>query len=569
MRRKITYEFVLVVIIALLAFIVGGFFIAKNNMNEITKHNLNKYLEIVIIEYEENPTPLTIVNKYESVEDYLRITFMSPNGDVIADSLAENLENHLNRPEFTDLGTVYIRTSATLNVEMMYLAYELDDGNFVRVSIPTSSILPFVNDFMGLTVIIGILILGITVIISQALINSAMHPLKEIKGILRDVNNGKYSDLLPVQKQDEINDLINEINDINRLIATNISSLVSEKEKNDFLLSHMDQGICVLDKDGLIVMINQYLRRLLRFNIDININKDYRYLFRDNDIQDSIEKAYKKEISTNTILHIKDGYYSVSISYLEKNWLNQPSVILLFTDITAIKNIENLKKDFFDNASHELKSPLTSIIGSSDIILQGMAKDDKMILDLASRISEEAKRMNNLVMDMLMLSRYENQTQIVVRQDIDINSILNEVTNSLVDLIKKKNANINIESRSYYINANYDEMFQLLKNLIENSVKYGKNEGNVNVSIKKDEKNLIINVSDNGIGIPKEDQNRIFERFYRVDKARSNSAGGTGLGLSIVKHIVMNYEGHIELESVEDKGTSITVYIPNNQIKVK
>jgi two-component system phosphate regulon sensor histidine kinase PhoR len=268
-------------------------------------------------------------------------------------------------------------------------------------------------------------------------------------------------------------------------------------------------------------------------------------------------------------LHIKDGYYSVSISYLEKNWLNQPSVILLFTDITAIKNIENLKKDFFDNASHELKSPLTSIIGSSDIILQGMAKDDKMILDLASRISEEAKRMNNLVMDMLMLSRYENQTQIVVRQDIDINSILNEVTNSLVDLIKKKNANINIESRSYYINANYDEMFQLLKNLIENSVKYGKNEGNVNVSIKKDEKNLIINVSDNGIGIPKEDQNRIFERFYRVDKARSNSAGGTGLGLSIVKHIVMNYEGHIELESVEDKGTSITVYIPNNQIKVK
>jgi two-component system phosphate regulon sensor histidine kinase PhoR len=569
MRRKITYEFVLVVIIALLAFIVGGFFIAKNNMNEITKHNLNKYLEIVIIEYEENPTPLTIVNKYESVEDYLRITFMSPNGDVIADSLAENLENHINRPEFTDLGTVYIRTSATLNVEMMYLAYELDDGNFVRVSIPTSSILPFVNDFMGLTVIIGILILGITVIISQALINSAMHPLKEIKGILRDVNNGKYSDLLPVQKQDEINDLINEINDINRLIATNISSLVSEKEKNDFLLSHMDQGICVLDKDGLIVMINQYLRRLLRFNIDININKDYRYLFRDNDIQDSIEKAYKKEISTNTILHIKDGYYSVSISYLEKNWLNQPSVILLFTDITAIKNIENLKKDFFDNASHELKSPLTSIIGSSDIILQGMAKDDKMILDLASRISEEAKRMNNLVMDMLMLSRYENQTQIVVRQDIDINSILNEVTNSLVDLIKKKNANINIESRSYYINANYDEMFQLLKNLIENSVKYGKNEGNVNVSIKKDEKNLIINVSDNGIGIPKEDQNRIFERFYRVDKARSNSAGGTGLGLSIVKHIVMNYEGHIELESVEDKGTSITVYIPNNQIKVK
>jgi len=396
-----------------------------------------------------------------------------------------------------------------------------------------------------------------------------MQPLKAVKSILRKVNRGEYSEIMPVRKQDEINDLINEINDINKLIATNILSLTAETEKTDFLLDHMNQGLCILDKDGLIVMLNQYLRRLYHFNIDININKDYRYLFRENDVQESIEKAYNKQTNTNTILKIREGFYSVSISYLEKNWMNQPSVILLFTDVTAIKTIETLKKDFFDNASHELKSPLTSIIGSSDIILQGMATDEVMIKDLTGRISEEAKRMNNLVMDMLTLSKYENQKTLTNKQNIDINTVLKDAVNTLKNLTKTRNINIKTTSKSYYIYADYDEMFQLIKNILENAIKYGKENGQVDINVQRDIDNLIIVIKDDGIGIPKEDQTRIFERFYRVDKARSKSTGGTGLGLSIVKHIVLNYDGHIELDSIENKGTTVSVYIPSKQVKIQ
>ena len=454
MKRKITYEFVAVVLFTILAFIVGGFFIAKNNMNDITELNLNNYLEMVIIDYEDGTSAVDIVNKFEPVEDYLRITFMDPSGYVYADSLADELENHLNRPEFNDLGTAYIRHSATLNIDMMYLANELDDGNFIRVSIPTSSILTFVNDFIGLSIVVGVIIIVITIVISQALINNAMRPMKEIKNILREVNIGEYSEILPMTKQTEINDLISEINDINLLIAENISSLTAEKEKNDFLLSHMNQGICVLDSQGLIVMLNQYLRSLLKFNIDININKDYRYLFRDNDIQASIEKAFENQTSTNTIIKIRDEYYSVSINYLDKNWLNEASVILLFTDITAMKNIEMLKKDFFDNASHELKSPLTSIIGSSDLIMQGMAKDEDTIMDLIQRISEEAKRMNNLVMDMLTLSKYENQTQIQNKQNINLHTVVNDVVNALESQINKRKISMKVECVEILIQAN-------------------------------------------------------------------------------------------------------------------
>jgi len=568
MKRKITWEFLGVVLLSVILFVLGAFLIAKKNMNDITELNLKQYLEIVLIDYQEQDDPVVVVEKYEDLSDYLRITFMAPNGDVIVDSIAEELENHLDRPEFNNLGTAYIRYSATLGEEMMYIASELDDGNFVRVAIPTSSILPFINDFVGISILIGIVIVIVTGLISGALVRNAMNPLYDVRAILRDVNKGNYKEMLSQNKEKEINELVEEINEINHLIAGNISSLKSEKDKNDFLLNQMSQGICVLDSEGLILMINDYLKKLYKFNIDININKDFRFLFRDQEIQEAITKSLDQQINTNLVTSIREEYYSVSITYLDKNWLNQPSVFLLFSDITAIKNMENMKKDLFDNASHELKSPLTAIIGSSDLILEGMAKDDKTILDLIRRISEEAKRMNNLVMDMLTLSKYENNTEIVRRQNIDINKVTHDVAASLADLAKEKNIEIEVSNHEDYINADYDQMFQLVKNLMENSIKYGKNSGYVKTEIKRENHQLVISVKDNGIGIPKSDQVRIFERFYRVDKARSKSTGGTGLGLSIVKHIVLNYGGHIELDSTEDKGTTILVFIPEKQIKI-
>ncbi len=290
MKRKISLEFMAVVLFSILVFIIGGFFIAKSNMNSVTELNLEYYLEIIILEYDIDQDATRVVQKYEDMEDYIRITFMASNGDVIVDSLAEDLENHLTRPEFNDLGTAYIRHSTTLDINMMYMAALLDDGNYVRVAIPTSSLLPFANDFIGLSILIGFLVVVITGFISGAMIRRAMYPLNEVRKILRDVNEGKYSEIITFDKTDEINELIREINDINKLIASNISSLKSEKDKNDFLLNHMDQGICVLDKDGLIVMLNDFLKRLYRFNIDINLHKDYRFLFRDNEIQESIKK---------------------------------------------------------------------------------------------------------------------------------------------------------------------------------------------------------------------------------------------------------------------------------------
>jgi len=568
MKRKISFEFIILILGALVVFIIGATLFARNSINNVTKLNLEQYLEIIEIDYESGLTETEIVERYQGLKNYLRITFIDSEGTVLVDSLANDLDNHFDRPEIQELGKTFIRKSTTLNINMMYLATQLENGHYLRVAIPTASILRFLNDFIGLSIFIGIIIIALSILSSSFLINQSLKPLIAIKEILQSVNQGEYDEVMTIDKYEEVNELIKEINVINKAISSNISSLKSEKLKSDFLLNHMNQGICVLDQEGKITLLNQYLKNLYRFNIDININKDYRYLFRDDDIQLVIKKAYENKINSNIIVKVKEEYFSVSINYLEKDWANNSSVILIYTDITANRSVEMLKRDFFVNASHELKSPLTSIIGSADIIIQGMTEDEKMTNDLVSRISQEAQRMNNLVMDMLLLSEYENKKNIAKKQRVNLPNLVEDVIKNLEVQVKNNQISINQTVADLEVWISYEEIYQLLKNIIENSVKYGKKDGNVWIDINTGENSLVISIEDDGIGILKTDQSRIFERFYRVDKARSKSTGGTGLGLSIVKHIVLNYNGSIELESEEDKGTKIKIFLPKNELGI-
>lgn len=566
MKRKISFQFIIIILVSLTIFIIGASLIAKNSLNNATKLNLEKYLTIVSKDYESlNETE--IIEKYKEIDDYLRITFIASDGVVIADSIADNLDNHLNRPEIVNPGEIYIRHSDTLKIDMMYIASELDDG-YIRVAIPTASILDFLNDFIALSIVIGFFIVLLSLATSSYLINQSLKPLQDIKVILRDINRGEFQEILPILKYDEINSLVKEINEINETISKNIASLKSEKMKSDFLLNHMNQGICVLNEDAKIVLLNDYLKNLYNFNIDYNINKDYRYLFRDEKIQEAIKKVYEKKTDYLFNVELDDNHYAVSIIYSDKDYSDNASVILIYSDITASKNIEKLKRDFFVNASHELKSPLTTIIGSSDLIANGIVTDEATRKDLIERIGSEAKRMNNLVMDMLVLSEQENKNTKKEKQVINIKRTVEEVINNLAIIAEKKDLQIitNVVDANIYINS--EEIYQLIKNILENALKYSKNNGKVWIEISYDSDNLLITIKDNGIGIPKQDLTRVFERFYRVDKARSNSIGGTGLGLSIVKHIVMNYNGSIELNSEEDEGTEVKVYLPKSELKL-
>jgi len=567
MRRKIGLEFILVVSVALVAFLVGSFFLVRHNLNKVTELNLRYYLDIVKLDYESGMPESEIVDKYTSLEGYIRITFMDQYGNVTIDSSAEDLENHLTntRPEFTNLGVAYIRESATLNKQMMYLAYQFPDTTYLRLAIPINSILPFLNDFIGLSFVIAVIIAVMAFLLSKSLISRTMAPFKELKTALNNVSQGKYHELLPVSKYGEINEILVEINDINQIISDNISSLNLEKQKIDFLLDHMNQGLCVLDRTENVVLVNNHLINLFHFSEAQHMYRNYTFLFRHPLLQQTIAKTYKTKSSATIIIEVEASYYSVSVSYIEKDWNSQFGILLIFSDVTMIKNIEILKRDFFANASHELKSPLTSIMGSSELIVSGIVKDPEGVVDLAARILEDSKRMSKLVLDMLTLSKYENYIPMKANIAIDLQAVVGDVLEKLEPLALARRIKIIDESEPIYMNANQEHMEQLIRNLAENSIQYGIDSGWVRVKLSEDDQKVVIEVTDNGIGIPVADQSRVFERFYRVDKARSKKSGGTGLGLSIVKHIALIYQASIEMESEEGKGTTITITFPKAQ----
>ena len=281
-------------------------------------------------------------------------------------------------------------------------------------------------------------------------------------------------------------------------------------------------------------------------------------------MQNTIEELFQTEQNKSIIVEKNQRYYNVSLNYSKDNWRHLPSAIIIYTDITAIRQLEILKKDFFVNASHELKTPLTSIMGSADIIKEDMAKDKEMVIDLARRIHQEATRMNDLVMDMLKLTEIESQDQIKNHTVFIVDHLVDDVINNLSVLIKDKNIQVEKTINVHTFEFNPEDFYQLLKNIIENAIKYNRENGHVWVDISSKNKKLYIKIKDDGIGIPQDDQKRVFERFYRVDKARSRASGGTGLGLSIVKHILINAGGEIELESSENQGTLFTIKLPIN-----
>jgi two-component system phosphate regulon sensor histidine kinase PhoR len=562
MKRRLFINHAIIIAFSIALFVVFAGIIAQNNLNEITKHHLDNYMKTIQIHYEGYDNADELVDMYEIIEEDVRITVLNPEGMVVADSTQIPTDNHLSRPEFQKLGTIYTRHSDTLNTSMMYLAKSMYDGGYLRVAIPSASLLPFLNDFIIFSILIAIFILGVSFFLFSIATNKALVPLKETVTSLDLVAKGEYYDKLPLEKSEEINEIINSINSISKIIATTITELNLEKEKSNFILNHMDQGLCVLNSDKKISVMNHYLASLFHLQSESVIKKDYHFVFRDSTIVKLIDSIDDDTPTSIGIVSLPPRELSVSIAKITSSWNQQDVYLLIVNDITAMKQIETLKRDFFVNASHELKSPLTSIIGASDLISSQMTTNPKEIIELSQRILEEASRMNRLVQDMLSLSQFESNTILKQETVLDVEKLILDVIIKLRPIATKKSIAIDTHLESISLTADYEHIIQLVRNLIDNAIQYGIQGGYVIVNLFKTSEAIVFEVVDNGIGIPKEDQNRVFERFYRVDKARSKQTGGTGLGLAIVKHICALYHAEIHLISELNEGTKITISFP-------
>ncbi len=552
MKKKLIITNGFIVLGAMILLLIASIFIVSHFNEKNSASTLQNYLKMTALLY-DGTNEATVITEMQVVDSNIRLTFIGYDGEVLADSYGNApFESHLDRPEILDLGTVYKRYSDTFDQNMIYVAMR-DEGIYLRAAMPIHSINALVSNFILFASILFVLVFVISFFVIEEKSKKLLIPLNQVvKKLSRIVPDSSYV------KSDDIDMLSSQIDDINQLIHKKIQEITDEKDKVHFIINNMNQGIVVLDNQMNIILLNEVAATIFDEQEPRMIGKNYLYLIRDIEFQEKITKA----ITDNEHFHFdyasESKIFFTSIFPIQNHWVqNQTQLsgaVILLLDVTERRNVETMKKEFFANASHELKSPLTSIIGYQEMIQVGLLQQREEIQDAVTRTLKEANRMNQIIKDMLEISNLEGKKE-NRREDIWLNSLVKEIIESHTQILQEKDIQINLELQPFQLSYNSEHLFQLINNLVDNAIKYNIEHGKIFISIHPKEKEFVI--SDTGIGIPKEDQTRVFERFYRVDKGRSKETGGTGLGLSIVKHICQLYQTSITLQSEIQKGTTI------------
>lgn len=555
MKKKIIVTNVIIVVFALLVLFLSGISITKS----IYKKQAEKRIIDVANIYAENYTSFDKVVK-NVPKDY-RVTVVDKSGKVLSDSETadvSNMENHIDREEIVAAlhgkSVAVTRRSDTTNKDMVYSAMKVnlssDDYVFVRVSTPvdsvnlyaTSTILP--NFYVLIAAIIA------AVILSIVLTKSLVKPMAEIKNSLIALNNGTFTPSTPSEKDPEINKMMSEINDIGEKLSDTITTVSEDNKKLDYILNNVSDGIVVITADGNIEIMNDNAKLVFDVKNDA-ISSNYTVLSANEKFISAVSDAVNERI--NKVFEFTTAAHDVYLTSIR--CLDGGMTIIVLSDITAVKQGEEIRSEFFANASHELKTPLTAIKGFNDVI--GMKSKDDDIRMLSSKIDKEVNRVVSLIDDMLNLSKLET-TKTPIVEKVDLVAVAYDAEESISALARDKNVNIEISGEGT-VDMEKDHAYELVKNLMENAVRYNEDGGHVIVSVDEKADKVTLKVKDDGIGIDEENQSRIFERFYRVNKSRSRETGGTGLGLSIVKHVAELNGAKLTLSSTLGAGTEITV----------
>ena len=527
------------------------------NMRKV-KSNLKNYAEYIVRNNYED------VNEVKGIKlnnTTIRCTYINSDGQVIYDTLGEVDENHLNRIEVKEAlkdGEAYaVRNSTTDNEKLVYYAKKLDKGNILRLSISFKSASYFNFYKLGYSFIIGILIFVFTFIISMKLVRTIMKPVNELEEVTSRIARGDLHIRAKAKTNDELGTLGKTFNNMADQLQIKINEVMDKQNRLESIVKSMESGVIAVDLDNNIIIINPYAKRIFGIKDDITGEKIYDYI-EDFDINYFLneEEEISKEIK---ILHPAERELKIKKAFILSGREKIGKVIAV-QDISDIKRLENMRSQFVANVTHELKTPLTSIKGFAETLKY--VEDEKIREKFLDIIDNEAERLSRLISDILVLSKIESSTT-TDDEDFMPYIVIDEVISIVKNMAENKNISLIIEKseRDIKLHGDKDKFLQLVLNLVENGIKYS-NEGStvkVRSFIKKGD--YILQVEDNGIGIPKEDIPRIFERFYRVDKSRKG--GGTGLGLAIVKHIVKIFNGEISIESELNKGSIFTVTIKN------
>lgn len=545
MKRKLIITNSIIVFVSLLTMLVVSMITITNQNNKFYQKQVTNYLKIACTNF--NGSNFDDTKEYiKSLDKDIRLTIIeSSTGKVVIDSFEDEInENHLDRPEINNLGEVYKRYSTTEKKNMLYVAEKVNNY-YVRIAIPIGSVNKIIYTYVTISLIALTVILAFSIFAISFVNKKSLTPINSEVAKLATLANEDYQDVT-------IDDLPVVINSITNVLDNKIHEIELQEQEIEAILNLLTQGVVVIDSNESLRFINDKAMKILDSNNNL-IGKNYLYLFRDTKLQKLILEVFKNHSQVNYLLNIDSCKINCNVTYLTEAKLNG-GIIITLEDITKQANLEEEKRDFFQNASHELKSPLTSIIGYQQMICDNIVDSKDQIINYSSKTLKEAKRMNNIIIDMLNLSSIEQNYQ--KKQDIvKVDKALIEILDSLEDRIKARNIGVITNIAKCETVGDAKLIDELIRNLIDNAIKYNVDNGKIMITLNTS----TLTIEDTGIGISKEYQSRVFERFYRVDKGHSKEIGGTGLGLAIVKHICEIYQYELKLESTIGKGTKITI----------
>jgi two-component system phosphate regulon sensor histidine kinase PhoR len=527
----------------------------------------SKILEHSIKNYEFEPSA-SIHNSLKELSRYydsilnLRITIIDTSGKVVADSRQseEKLDNHRNRPEVSmafDKGEGYsVRYSTTLKAEYIYFARRilLKNGEklLLRVSVPKESLSLFFVDIQEKVIGIFLVLFAVIAVLTFLLSRALTKPILEVIEASKKVAAGSFDVHLDERGDSEVAILKRNFNEMVSELKRSMEKIVHSRNFMNNMINSLDQALAIFDEKCNIVFSNKSYNVLLESETPCSI-ESVRFDAIRKQIIDSIENRKDTTIE----VEIEKKVFLSSVKHIPE--ANQ--VLHLLYDISIVKKVENIKKDLVANVSHELRTPLTAIKGYIETIEDEIPNEQKRYVET---IKKNTERIIHIVDDLLSLVTLEDKSAKLYISDVDVYELIQQIIPTFKQRLEEKGLKIEVISENDFpvIKADGFRLEQVFVNLIDNAIKYSE-RGTIRIELlRNDEESVKIIVSDEGIGIPKEHQERIFERFYTVDKSHSRRYGGTGLGLSIVKHIILLHDGNIQVESEKGTGTRFIIYLP-------
>ena len=485
-----------------------------------------------------------------------RITWVDNTGTVLFDTEydAKQMENHGDRQEIKDaLETGYgesSRYSSTLTQTSLYIAQRLDNGTVVRLSVAQHSVVLLLLGILPMLLLIAAVVVILSILVAKYTAKRLVQPLNQLN-LDAPLENPAYEEISP---------LLRRIDHQQKELASQEQLLLQRKGEFDTIISKIREGMVLLDKDGQIISMNPAAQTLLQTD-ESPIGKEILELIRNLDLHQLIESGIKGQKGEG-VFTVEQMTYKVLVRpVLSENQVS--GLVLLFFDVTDQWQVEQMRREFTANVSHELKTPLHIISGYSEMLHnQVVSENDVQVF--AQKIHTEAQRMVQLVEDVINLSLLDETPQITM-EEVDLYQLAAESLESLSGKASQKQISLHLKGEPALLKGNRALLSSVIYNLCDNAITYNQPKGDVFVTIRQTEKNTILEVQDTGIGIPKEEGDRIFERFYRVDKSRSKKVGGTGLGLSIVKHALKCHGATIQVDSQVGQGTRMTVTFPGEK----